>query len=147
KKLLQVASVLGRKFPYRALAELSGMGERVDGALVELQRAGLLVESAESEGELSYAFRHPMIREVAYYALPTLAKRKLHRVVAEFLVRNAPEGAFPVEALAHHYEQAEDVARAVEHLERAGDKQAGEFRDTAALSYYRRARDLLTGQP
>ncbi|HVO30780.1 MAG TPA: hypothetical protein VMV18_08590, partial [bacterium] len=147
KRLLQMASVLGRKFPYRALAELAGMGERVDGALVELQRAGFLVEQSEAEGELSYAFRHPMMREVAYHALPTTARRKLHRSVAEYLVRTAPEGQFPLEALALHYEQAEDVDRAVEHLEKAGDKQASEFRDADAIGYYRRARDLLAKNP
>ena len=147
KRLLQLASVLGRKFPYRALAELAGMGERVDGALVELQRAGFLVEQPEAEGELSYAFRHPMMREVAYHALPTTARRKLHRTVAEYLVRTAPEGQFPLEALALHYEQAEDVDRAVEHLEKAGDKQANDFRDADALGYWRRARDLLAKNP
>ncbi len=147
KKLLHVASVLGRKFPYRALLELSGMGDRVDGALVELQRGGFLVEIAEGQGELSYGFRHAMMREVAYHALPTSAKRKLHRSVAEYLVRTAPAGQMPVEALALHYEQAEDVDRAVEFLEKAGDKQADEFHDSEALSYYRRARDLLAAQP
>lgn len=147
KRLLQVASVLGRKFPYRALIDLSGMGDRADGALVELQRAGFLVETAESEGDLSYAFRHAMMREVAYHALPTLARRKLHRSVAEYLIRNAPEGMLPVEALALHFEQSEDVERAVEYLEKAGDKQANEFREAAALTYFRRARDLLAASP
>jgi len=147
KRLMQVASVLGRKFPYRALIDLSGMGDRADGALVELQRAGFLVEATENEGDLSYSFRHAMMREVAYHALPTLARRKLHRSVAEYLIRNAPEGIVPVEALALHYEQAEDVERAVEYLEKAGDKQANEFREAAAITYYRRARDLLAASP
>ncbi len=147
KRLLQVASVLGRRFPYRALIDLAGMGERADGLLVELQRAGFLVESPDAAGELTYAFRHPMMREVAYHALPTTARRRLHRSVADHLVRNSPEGQVPVEALALHYEQAQDVERAVTHLGLAGDKQVGEYRDGDALSYFRRARDLLDGQP
>lgn len=144
KRALQIGAVLGRRFPYRGLSELAGGG--VDGVLIELQRDGFLLEVADGD-ELMYEFRHPMVREVAYHSLPPDARKRLHRLAAECILRGAEEDDAPVEALAHHYERAEAAPEAVEFLERTGDLYARDHRCASALSFYRRARDLAAGMP
>jgi hypothetical protein len=48
------------------------------------------------------------------------------------------------EALADHHTKSEDTAKAVQYLEKAGDKALGLSQAGPALGYYRGALDLLT---
>jgi DNA-binding CsgD family transcriptional regulator len=83
RRLLQVASVLGRQF---TVAEVAAMTEQpaseLTEAVAEALRAEMLAEAATG-----LAFRHDLLREAAYESLPVSARLALHRDAAEALRR------------------------------------------------------------
>ncbi len=141
--LLKVGSVLGLSFNEDALRELAGA--RALDHRARLEELELLAPTAAAApGTL--AFRHALIRDVVYSQLLYAQRRDLHRRAAEYYERTGAAGSTRA-ALAHHWEQAELPARAVEHLVAAGETalQAGAFRE--CLDAYERALDLTPADP
>ncbi len=122
---LRRCSVVGRVFWPSALG--------IDAADVEpLLRRGLVTTSSRSAmaGLDEFTFKHALTRDVAYGSLPRTERRDLHRRVAEWIQRVAPdrEGE-TTELAAYHYRQAIDygetdadvLARAYKMLLAAGE--------------------------
>ena len=69
------------------------------------------------EGDEEYSFKHMLIREVAYGTLPKAVRRERHAVVAtqieEFVGERIGASA---SILAHHWEQAGELDKAVEYM-------------------------------
>jgi class 3 adenylate cyclase/tetratricopeptide (TPR) repeat protein len=116
KSLLHDASVVGKVFWSGAIASTGGIEEEeVRERLHELGRKELVRPSRTSsiEGHAEYAFWHILVRDVAYSQIPRAARAEKHRAVAEWIERIAGERVGDhAELLAHHYEQALDLARA-----------------------------------
>jgi predicted ATPase/DNA-binding CsgD family transcriptional regulator len=94
RQLLEVASIFGRSFDLRCVAQvLHRTVADLLPSIHEVLGADLVVE----EGEL-LAFRHDLIREATYSALPVSARRALHREAAAALLSI---GGSAVEAAAH----------------------------------------------
>ncbi len=154
--VLSYAAVLGRRFWRDALVELSGAPD-VDVLLARLADRGL-TEAVPDDGDGDLAFRHVLTRDVAYASLPIGDRAIRHARVARWLerrVRDAPEPSATGQ-LAHHYERAVVLARAVDHADpgltdaafaalvraaRDAHQRHGLHR---ADHWYRRARDLGT---
>jgi hypothetical protein len=83
KRAVRHAAVLGQGFSARALAEL--VGEPVGAALDALVRKALVQERV-AEGPGRYAFRHQLIRDVAYASLPRAERAYLHEQAAAGIV-------------------------------------------------------------
>jgi class 3 adenylate cyclase/tetratricopeptide (TPR) repeat protein len=79
KRVVQHAAVLGLGFAADELTDL--VGEPVADALARLAGKALLTERV-SEGEGRYAFRHQLIRDVAYASLPRVDRARLHETAA-----------------------------------------------------------------
>jgi class 3 adenylate cyclase/tetratricopeptide (TPR) repeat protein len=114
KELIQDAAVVGKVFWRGALVGTSRRIDEVDEALRSLERKEFVRRDRRSsvEGEEQYAFRHVLVRDVAYGQIPRTVRVERHRQAAawiEALVR--PEDA--AELLAHHYVIALEFARAV----------------------------------
>ena len=82
RRLVDVASVLGRQFSPGDVAALVGepIG-RLLGAIEEARRAGILVDEGDS-----LAFGHDLLREAIYTELPGSARQVLHRDAASALL-------------------------------------------------------------
>jgi len=110
KELLQDAAVVGKVFWAGAL----GVSADVDEALRSLERKEFVRRERRSavEGELQYAFRHVLVRDVAYAQIPRAARAERHERVATWIESHvrADDAA---ELLAHHYLSALDYSRAV----------------------------------
>jgi class 3 adenylate cyclase len=121
RSLIQTAAVIGRTFPVRVLAEVAGR-EDLDREVAVLLRANLIRE-ARRYPELEYTFRHGLLQEAALATLPVKARRELSGRIAA-----AYEALFPIddhlEVLAHHYAESLDLAKALDYLERAGERAA-----------------------
>ncbi|MEA2297986.1 MAG: hypothetical protein QOF77_922 [Solirubrobacteraceae bacterium] len=141
--LLKVASVLGLSFAEDALLALAG--PRAFEHRARLETLELLAATA-TDAPGAIAFRHALIRDVVYSQLLYAQRRDLHRQAAEYYERTGAPGSTRA-ALAHHWEQAEQPARAVAHLVAAGEAalHAGAFRE--CLVAYQRALALTTGEP
>jgi class 3 adenylate cyclase len=86
KRVLQVASVLGHSFGAAGLDDLNGAPAAEE--LAALERKAL-VRERPAVGPLHYAFRHQLIRDVAYAALPRVQRTRLHERAAEGIVTRA----------------------------------------------------------
>jgi class 3 adenylate cyclase/tetratricopeptide (TPR) repeat protein len=112
KHALQAASVVGRTFwggAVRALLDPDPGPAELDEVLWRLEDRGLVHARAGSSivGERQYAFRHILIKDVAYESLPRRDRGRAHARVAAWIEAQTRdrEREF-AELLAHHYEHA-----------------------------------------
>jgi class 3 adenylate cyclase/tetratricopeptide (TPR) repeat protein len=162
------AAVAGRVFERSAVLELvrDDERERVPAALLALMRKELVQPSpADLTADEAFRFRHMLIRDTAYGALPKQDRAELHERFARWVERMAADRlAEYAEILAYHFDLAQryrrelglDDAHSAELSERAGEL----LREAAHRAYLRgesassmklaqRAADLLpdgTGQ-
>ncbi|MEP6813253.1 MAG: BTAD domain-containing putative transcriptional regulator, partial [Actinomycetota bacterium] len=157
--VLERASVVGKEFWRGAVAELSPAVERtgVSAALLSLVRKGLVSpEESTFLGDDGFRFRHALIRDAAYSAIPKAVRADVHEGFAGWLEGNAGEE----ELVGYHLEQAyryraglgvrDDAlaARAGELLGRAGTRASGRGDAAASLTLLRRSLELLpAGHP
>lgn len=156
KSLLQDAAVVGKVFWSGALATIGGR-ERfaVEERLHALERRELVRRERRSSvaGEGEYAFRHVLVRDVAYGAIPRAARAERHRAAAEWIESlGRPEDH--ADLLAHHYLSALELARAagtesgigveaaVSALVSAGDRSFGLNSFPSAARFYDEALEL-----
>jgi class 3 adenylate cyclase/tetratricopeptide (TPR) repeat protein len=114
KELLQEAAVHGKVFWLGGVATASGLSavdaERVLRALERKDFVRRELRSAVA-GDTQYAFQHVLLRDVAYGQIPRRARAEKHRRAGEWIEGlGRPEDH--AELLAHHYEQALELARA-----------------------------------
>jgi len=102
KRALQIASVLGHTFAQGPLGEL--LGEDPADLLWALRRKALVAERTTSNAG-SYAFRHQLIRDVAYNSLPRAERAALHDQAADALMAREPF-AERAELVAYHLDHA-----------------------------------------
>jgi class 3 adenylate cyclase/tetratricopeptide (TPR) repeat protein len=106
RRVLEWGAVEGNVFHRGALEELSASGEQ-DGiarCLTALMRKDLVrSHRAAFDGEDAFCFRHPLIREAAYEALPKQVRGELHEAYADWLEKRPGEYE---ELLGYHLEQA-----------------------------------------
>jgi class 3 adenylate cyclase/tetratricopeptide (TPR) repeat protein/ABC-type cobalamin transport system ATPase subunit len=140
KRAAQIASVIGRAFSIRLLAEVAGTTiSALDRPLDTLQRAEIAFPRHGPERE--YAFKHVSMRDAAYGMLVHGRRRELHLRTARAMASLYPHDE-QVDIIAYHYRQAEAPEAAL-WLERAGDRAARMFANDLAASHYREALDVL----
>jgi class 3 adenylate cyclase/energy-coupling factor transporter ATP-binding protein EcfA2 len=143
RSVLVDASVVGRVFWRGALWEISPRDDLSE-LLGSLEARDLIQREAVSriKGDQQYAFKHGLIHEVAYGTLPRAARRDRHAAVARFLEATTSVGQSH-EALGHHWREADEAERAVEHLTRAGDQAGRGWAKERAVALYREALELV----
>jgi len=143
RRVLQLASVIGRIFLYRVLAAIAREEETLDVHLSTLLREDMIRERARVP-ELEYIFKHHLTQQAAYNGLLRSERHILHRQVAEALGRLFPgREEEQLGLLAHHWEQAGEREKAIEYLCRAGEQAAAQFANGEAVGYFSRALDLM----
>jgi class 3 adenylate cyclase/tetratricopeptide (TPR) repeat protein len=154
KALLQDAAVMGRTSWPAALRAI-GTGDSVDRALHGLERKEFVRRERGSTvgGEAEYAFRHVLVRDVAYGQIPRSERAEKHRRAAEW-IESLGRAEDHAEMLAHHYLSALELARAagleddllVERargaLGEAGDRASALNAFGPAARFYERALEL-----
>ncbi|TMC75539.1 MAG: hypothetical protein E6J15_07175 [Chloroflexi bacterium] len=111
--------------------------------LVTLEGSGL-IQIASVQPELEYLFRHALVQDAAYSSLLKQDRRTLHKLAAESLLGIYPDRRRELAAvIAMHFEQAGDPASAAEHFAVAGEHALERFAQREAVSFFRRALDLL----
>jgi class 3 adenylate cyclase/tetratricopeptide (TPR) repeat protein len=150
KELLQNAAVVGKVFWTGSLAAMHGDDRfRLEELLHGLGRKEFVRRQRRSSvaGESEHAFRHVLVREVAYSQIPRAARADKHRRAAEWIESLAKDRDDQVEMLAHHYGTALDLARAAgqqtdELEERTRDALAEAAARTFALRSYAATRNF-----
>ncbi len=107
RSVLEHGSVEGRTFHRGAVAALAGADGSVDQRLVALVRKELVrPDRALLPGDDAYRFRHLLIRDAAYDALPKATRTVLHRRFAAWLEQHGQSLIELDEILGYHLEQA-----------------------------------------
>jgi class 3 adenylate cyclase/tetratricopeptide (TPR) repeat protein len=157
KSLLHDAAVHGQVFWTGALATM-GDGSRfdVEKRLHALERKEFVRRERRSSvgGETEYAFRHLLVRDVAYGQIPRAARVEKHRRAADWIDSLGGRRDDYVELLADHCSQALELARAIGlptaeletrarvALRDAGERAAALGAFASACRYYDRALPL-----
>jgi transcriptional regulator with GAF, ATPase, and Fis domain/tetratricopeptide (TPR) repeat protein len=143
-RTLSRAAVIGRRFGFDLLVDLSGL--RPSQALLALEQgraAGLIVEDPTRE-RVAWNFAHDKVREALYDAVPEDDLRALHAKIGDAIRQDEPGDLGNVAAeLAYHYTRADDRGRAVEFHLLAGERAAAAFVLRDAAQHFRAALDLL----
>ncbi len=159
KQLVQLAAVIGSVFWSGAVAHLEHSSDDTLGArLAALEQRDLIRahELSTVAAQHEYAFKHILIRDVAYGELPKGRRAGLHLDFAGWLATLPGSGDELIEIVAHHLEQScrlarevasspvdPPVAMAVEALTRAADKAERREGFREAERFYARALELL----
>ncbi len=157
RAVLERAAVVGKEFWRGAVAELSPEHERSDvfGTLLTLVRKELVrSERSAIVGDDGFRFRHALIRDATYAAIPKAVRADLHELFVPWLERQGAED----EVVGYHLEQVywyrADLgrrdealaARAGELLGASGARAAARGDAAAALTLLRRSLALLPPQ-
>jgi class 3 adenylate cyclase/tetratricopeptide (TPR) repeat protein len=142
KEALQLASVIGREFTVQLLDRISDMEAHVDETLDELKLLELIYQK-DYFPELSYMFKHALTHDVAYNTLLLERRKVLHCFIGAAIEDlYADRLSEHYEALAHHYYEGEDWAKALDYQVQSGDKAAASYANQDALDYYAQALEV-----
>jgi class 3 adenylate cyclase/tetratricopeptide (TPR) repeat protein len=159
KALVQDAAVIGKVFWPAAVAAV-GACDSIEQSLRSLERKEFVRRQRQSTvgGETAYAFRHVLVRDVAYGQIPRAARAEKHRRAAEWLESLSERTDDLPEMLAHHYVAALELAKAsggedpalVERartaLRDAADRMATLGAFAEAARFYERALELAPAE-
>ena len=145
RSVLLDAAVAGRVFWRGALERMLGEPEGLNETLAELERRELIARQKVSafEGQQQYTFNHVLVRDVAYELLPRAARRDRHREAAMFFEEVGSESGEVVAALARHWRDAGEPAKAVDYLVAAAEVAEHGWAKERAVALYREALGLV----
>ncbi len=145
RAVLLDASVVGKVFWRGALERMSAGQLELSRLLDSLEGRDLIRREPISRlrGDQQFSFKHVLIRDIAYATLPRPQRRKRHAEVAGFLEEATPEIRTAASALAHHWREAGEAARAVEYFIIAGDQAGRGWAKYEAAGFYKDALALL----
>ena len=153
RRVLKLAAVWGGSFEPRDLSRMreaddpSGEEEAttLHEPLAVLVEAGLLVHAAAGDG--AYAFRHAILRSVAYEAIPFALRRRLHCQAADSLATTgdrtpALEAFHLALAIDPQVPELDLVRRAIAAQQAAGEVAAAAFANDEVVAFFRGALEL-----
>jgi len=153
RHVLQVASVIGRSFYHRILADVMPEDRELDAKLTYLKERQLLLERRTRRTavmtrrtfaeELEYVFQHALVQETIYESILLQRRRGLHARVAQ-AIETAFADRLPdfYGMLAYHYSRADELEKAEEYLFKAGEEAARSAASNEALTFFREASRL-----
>jgi class 3 adenylate cyclase len=153
RRLLQLASVIGRHFYYRILAHIVEAETPLDPDLSRLVEKQLIQERTgrwevavgerSVADEIEYLFKHALAQEAVYQSILLKTRKELHARVASAIEAIFTERLSEFYApLAYHYRRAEQLARAEDYLCKAGTEAARAAASRDALHFFREAAAL-----
>jgi tetratricopeptide (TPR) repeat protein len=159
RSVIGIASVMGQVFYTDALAELAaGVGPIAPAVAGLVRRQFVRPERSDLSATDAMAFRHLLIRDAAYAAVPKAERADLHERFVGWLVARGGAAAEQDEILGYHLERAHRYRaelgaegrllrvladRAAAHLARAGERARDRFDDPAASNLLDRAAALM----
>lgn len=144
RRLLEVASVIGRDFSLTILSAILEMGRNEVNDLLRLPVHMNLISlksAYTSSGvvEKVFVFNQDMEREVIYDSILNKEKKELHKKIAEFIEEKyARELEEYYEILFTHFHKAGQLKKAAEYSFKTAIKNKDNFNFTSSLEYYDR---------
>jgi tetratricopeptide (TPR) repeat protein len=124
KRIMHVASVIGREFAFRILQSITEMKEELKCHLINLQGLEFIYEKRLFP-ELEYIFKHALTQEVAYNSLLLARRKEIHGKIGHAIEELYPDRLEEFyEMLAYHYAKSSDIAKGVEYGRKAASRAA-----------------------
>jgi len=147
KRIMQVASVIGREFAFRILQSITGMKEDLKSCLLNLQGLEFIYEK-QLFPELEYIFKHALTQEVAYSSLLVKRRKEIHEKIGDVIEQLYSERLEEYyEVLAYHYERSKNKEKAVTYLDLANQKAINASAMEDAKGYFDKAMGILDTMP
>ncbi len=139
RKVLSYAAVIGVRFDFETLRNLTGMEEDpLLDALDELLSAGIIEEDKDTEEEI-YIFTYVQMKEVVESSLNKSRRRVMHKRIAEFMEKH---GKDPY-SMAEHFLKGGVYEKAYKYAVEAAEKSIESLGFEAAVKYYEMAADAF----
>ena len=143
REVLRLASVIGREFSRGLLEALHPNPANLPAALDRLARAGLIYP-LRIVPEPAYLFKHALVQDVVYETLLLSQRKALHERAGKAIETQHGERLEEhYDQLAHHYSHSENLEKAIEYLEKAGDKSAALYTIRDSVNKYSAVLDRL----
>lgn len=153
--VIEVASMAGVEFTAAAVAAGVGVpAEEVDAQCATLVRQGQFVRAHGTatwpDGTVTgrYSFAHALYQEVVYDRVPVGMRSRVHQHIGARLEQGygAQSRAIAAE-LAEHFMRGQDVPRAIQYLQQAGENALRRSAHQAAITHVTTALPLLEKMP
>ena len=140
--LLEYGAVIGRKFDFNLLQDITGMNE---GHLFDLMDGVVKVRLLKELGGEHYYFSKDIIRGIIYGNIGGTKLKRYHQKIGEKLL-NFYKGRIEeiVEELAYHFYKGGDHKNAIEYSMIAGDRAKDAYANQDAIRFYSMAIDCLS---
>jgi class 3 adenylate cyclase/predicted ATPase len=148
KGVAQIGAAIGREFSYRLLAAVAPIsGIALQSALEQLTRAGLIFSRGEPP-DSTYTFKHSLLQDAAYASLLRARRQDLHRHIADALENQFAElSEAEPQLMAHHLAQAGLTEKAINYLQKAGQRANESSANAEAIGHLKLALELLKSLP
>ena len=146
--LAQLASVLGREFPFELLKAVTPTDrDTLEEDLGQLVANEILYQRGRPP-RARYFFKHALIQEAAYASLLNRTRRNYHEQIARYINGNLPHmiAATP-ELVARHYHEGQNWEDAATYWYRAGRQAAARGASAEAIHYLERGLEALQALP
>ncbi len=116
KAAIALAAVVGRRFDFELLQQLTGYEEAT---LLRLLKEMIAAQLVREETADFWIFRHALTQQAIYRQLLARERRLLHRTVGETIERTRPNAAGE---LAYHYSEAQEWDKTLHYATLAGNQ-------------------------
>jgi hypothetical protein len=115
---------------------------------VQRQSGSAPADTEPTPPQSNFLFKHALVQDAAYSTLLRSQRKELHARIGKVLEEQFPGTAdTQLEILAHHFNQAGLVDRAIEYWRRAGLRSVGRSAHSEAAAHFVCALELLGRQP
>ncbi len=144
----QAGAVIGREFSYELLHMVAGLDEdMLASALEELVSSGLIFRRG-APPQVTFVFKHALVRDAAYEMLPRSERQKLHAKAAQALELDFPEVALSQpELLAYHFREAGQPLKSIGYLIAAAENALLRSASAEAMAVLTQGRALTATVP
>jgi predicted ATPase len=148
KEVAQLGATMGRTFSHELLAAVSPVAEReLQDALAQLIQAELLYRRGLPP-DVTYEFKHALVRDAAYESLLKSARHQYHQQIARVLEEKFPQTAeTEPEILAQHYAEADLAEKAIHYWHRAGQRAMARSASKEAHAHFTHGLEVLGTLP
>jgi class 3 adenylate cyclase/tetratricopeptide (TPR) repeat protein len=148
KRLLQVASVVGKDVPFALLKTIVELADEPLRRGLDRLQAGEFLYETELYPDVEYSFTHALTHEVTYGGLLKERRRELHgRIVEAIETLHRERLGGEIERLAYHAVRSELREKAVDYLRQAGRKATARSALQDARAWFEQALGVLETLP
>jgi len=143
KEVAQIGAVIGRAFSHYLISEVSDKANEDLATVLDALVVSELVFKTGNKKDAQYVFKHALVQDVAYSSMLQARRREIHGRIAKVIVSADPmQGEVRPELVAYHYQKSQQIDKALDWWQRAGELAATRSQNREAIAHYQAAVEL-----